>query len=172
MGINLNLDDPSLFLEGVEGLILYFYSLRDGVDHLGLLDSPVFGVVVHPPEDNFVVVRDDVPDGLVVVEFLLVVAPALFGIPGAHPLGHLVEDLVLLAAGLALHDLQVFLEELDVFNLLLAGPLALPSLLLEERLHVDFVLGVMDVVHISLLQADYLLCFGELLEFDGVGTLV
>ena len=168
----MNLDGPSLSLEGVEGLILNCYAVGEGAEDLGLLDSPVFGVVFHPPEDNFVVVGDDVPDGLVVVEFLLVVAPALFRIPGAHPLGHLVEDLVLLAAGLALHDLQVFLEELDVFDLLFAGPLALPALLLEECLHVDFVLGVMDVVHISLLQAHYLLCLGELLEFDGVGTLV
>ena len=166
------MDGRSLFLEGVEGRILGWYIVREGGEELGLGDSSVFGVVFHPPEDNFVVVGDDVPDGLMVVEFLLVVAPALFGVPGAHPLGHLVEDLVLLAAGLALHDLQVFLEELHVFDLLLPGPLALPALLLEQRLHVYFVLGVMDVVHISLLQAYYLLCLGELLAFDGVGTLV
>ena len=73
----------------------------DSLDVLGL------GMGLHLPEDDLLVVCDDVLDALVVVEQFLMVTAALFGCPSPHPLGHPVENLELDSLLFVFHDVKM-----------------------------------------------------------------
>ena len=77
-------------------------------------------IVFHLPKDYLVIVRDDAPDSLMILQFFLMMTSALLRISGSHLFCHFVKYLVSFSVFLGLHDLEVFLEELDVFNLFLS----------------------------------------------------
>ena len=120
-------------------------------------------------EDLLLVVGDDVIYRIVVLNEFLVMTPALIRTPAPDKLGHQSKNLAFSSTFLFAHDLEVILEEVDVFDLLFSWPLALPSFLFQECFHADSMFGQYLVFDLSFLFYAFFLIVAvdvELHRFD------
>lgn len=81
------------------------------------------------------------------LQHLLVVAPALLGVPGDYPLGHLVVegDLFLLPSG-EVEEVEVLNQEVDVLLLLCESPAVLVSISNLLLVNIFFLLLIVRIL--------------------------